>query len=114
MSPHDEFVAGLAERGASPTTVGSYIVYEVEVVGGRFDGQVVRTGVAVSEVSRWPLVPPHWIHLPDDVRFARTNTQACGLSGWTGHSRKIAGWGSDVDPTAGWLAHVRGVISEAI
>lgn len=115
MSPGvDAFVLGLEELGADPTIDGQYVKYAVEIVEGRFAGTPAQTAVAVDELQRWPLVPPHWIYVPSDVRFAKTNTQPCGLPGWTGHSRNIVGWGSDPDPTAGWLAHVRGVLGEAI
>ena len=113
MEGPDGFTAGLAAYGATPMTTDRYIVYQVEVVGGPFAGQTVETAVAIDELARWPLVPPHWIYLHDDVRFAATNTQPCPMPGWMGHSRQIVGWGNDPDPIAGWVAHVRGVIGEA-
>ncbi len=113
MQGPDGFTAGLSTYGATPTTVGRYIVYKVDVMEGRFAGQTVETAVAVDEVARWPLVPPHWIYLHHNVTFAATNIQPCGMPGWLGHSRQIVGWGNDPDPVAGWVAHVRGVIGEA-
>ncbi len=113
MDGPDGFTAGLAAYGSAPATIDRYIVYKVEVVEGRFAGQLVETAVAIDEVGRWPFVPPHWIYLHDTVAFAATNTQPCPMSGWLGHSRQIAGWGNDPDPIAGWIAHVRGVIGEA-
>lgn len=114
MQGPDGFTAGLTEYGAAPTAVDRFVVYEVDVVEGRFAGQSVRTAVAIDELARWPLVPPHWIYLLDTVAFAATNTQACPMPGWRGHSRQIVGWGNDPHPVAGWMAHVRGVIGEAI
>jgi hypothetical protein len=73
----------------------------------------VETAVAIDELAHWPLVPPHWVYLHDNVTFAVTNTQPCLLGGWLGHSRQIVGWGNYPDPVAGWVAHVRGVIGEA-
>ncbi len=113
MSGPEGFTAGLTAYGAAPRSIDGHIVYDVDVVDGRFAGEVVESAVAVDELSRWPLVPPHWIYLPNDVRFAATNTQPCPMPGWLGHSRQIVGWGNDPDPTAGWVAHVRGVIGEA-
>ena len=113
MDGPDGFTAGLAGCGAVPTIIDRSIAYQVEVVEGRFAGQTVGTAVALDELARWPLVPPHWIYLHDDVTFAATNTQPCPLPGWLGHSRQIVGWGNDSEPIAGWVAHVRGVIGEA-
>lgn len=113
MQGPDGFTAGLAACGTAPTIIGRYIVYRVEVVGGRFAGHTVESAVAIDELARWPLIPPHWIYLRDDVTFATTNTQSCAMSGWLGHSRQIVGWGNDAHPIAGWVAHVRGVIGEA-
>lgn len=113
MEGPDGFTAGLAAYGAAPTIIDRYITYQVEVVEGRFAGQSVETAVAVDELARWPLVPPHWIYLRSEVTFAATNVQPCAMPSWIGHSRQIVGWGSDPDPVAGWVAHVRGVIGEA-
>lgn len=109
----DGFIAGLGAHEAGPRTAHHYVIYEIEIVDGRFAGELVETAVADEEVTRWPLVPPHWIYLPATVTFAKTNTQPCRMPGWVGHSRQIVGWGNDPDATAGWLAHVRGVIGEA-
>ena len=113
MDGPDGFTAGLATYGAAPTIVGRYIVYKVDVVEGRFAGETVETAVAADELARWPLVPPHWIYLHDNVTFSATNTQPCAMPGWLGHSRQITAWGMDPDPVAGWVAHARGVIGEA-
>ena len=113
MGGPDGFTAGLTEYGAAPTVIGRHIIYTVEAVEGRFAGQLVETAVAIDELARWPLVPPHWIYLRNEVAFSTTNTQSCAMAGWIGHSRQIVGWGNDLDPAAGWVAHVRGVIGEA-
>lgn len=113
MQGPDGFTAGLEAYGAAPTVIDRHIAYQVEVVDGRFAGQTVETAVAIDELTRWPLVPPHWIYLHADVTFAATNTQPCLMPGWLGHSRQIVGWGNDLNPIAGWVAHVRGVIGEA-
>lgn len=113
MTPADEFIAGLVTYGAAPTTIDRFVIYAVEIVEGRFAGEAVQTAVAIEELQRWPLVPPHWIYLPNTVTFAATNTQPCPMEGWLGHSRQIVGWGNDPDPITGWMAHVRGVIGDA-
>jgi hypothetical protein len=113
MEGPDGFTAGLAAYGAAPTTIDRLVTYQLEVVEGRLAGQTVETAVAIDELAQWPLVPPHWIYLHDDVTFVATNTQPCSISGWLGHSRQIVGWGNDPDAVAGWVAHVRGVIGEA-
>lgn len=113
MTGPDGFTAGLAAYGAVPRTTDRHIKYQVEVVEGRFAGQTVETAIAIDELARWPLVPPHWIYLPGTITFAATNTQPCPMPGWIGHSRRIVGWGDEPDPIIGWVAHVRGVIGEA-
>jgi hypothetical protein len=113
MDGPDRFTVGLAAYGATPTIIDRYIAYQVEAVEGRFAGQTVETAVAIDELTRWPLVPPHWIYLHDNVTFAATNTQPCTMPCWIGHSRQIVGWGNDPDAIAGWAAHVRCVIGEA-
>lgn len=113
MDGPDGFTAGLDTYGAAPTTIDRFITYKVEIVEGRFAGETLETAVAVDELARWPLVPAHWIYLPDTVTFAATNTQPCPMPGWIGHSRQIVGWGDEPDPIVGWMAHVRGVIGEA-
>lgn len=113
MEGADGFTAGLAAYGAAPTIIDRHVTYQVEVVEGRFAGQTVDSAVAIDELARWPLVPPHWIYLKSEVRFVSTNTQPCTMPGWTGHSRQIVGWGNDRDPIAGWVAHVRGVAGNA-
>ena len=84
MASVDEFIAGLAAYGAGPTSLGRYVVYKVEVVEGRYAGQLVETGVATDELARWPLVPPHWIYLRNAVVFAATKHTAVrhGRLGW--------------------------------
>ena len=68
-----------------------------------------------AELAAWPAVPPHWVHLPTDITFARTDADMNGcLPGWTRHSRQIASWGDATEPAQAWLAHVRGVLAWAI
>jgi hypothetical protein len=107
------FVEGLHRCGARPRATADHVVYTVEPVDGRFAGEPFETAVDTAELARWPLVPPHWIHLPADVTLPGTNSRASSINGWLRHSRHIAGWGRDADPASGWLAHVRRVIGDA-
>jgi hypothetical protein len=113
VGPVDAFVDGLRQGGARPRIEGGLVLYEVDVVEGGFAGQRVESAVEIAELTRWPIVPPHWVHFPDTVRFAATNSQQSERPGWTKHSRQIARWGAEPHPAAGWLAHVRGVAGEA-
>lgn len=111
--PVEAFITGLHRLGAKPERHGGLVLYQVEPVGGHLTGQVVPTAVETAELMGWPLAPPHWVHLPGTVAFARTNSQPSERPGWLRHSRQVAGWGADLDPAQGWLAHVRGVLGEA-
>ena len=109
----EPFVRGLHRCGARPRTTDGHVVYTIEPVEGRFAGAPFETAVELGELARWPLVPPHWIHLPANVRLHGTNSRSSSIGGWLRHSRHIARWGRDADPAAGWLAHVRSVVGEA-
>lgn len=114
MSPGVQgFLEGLTRLGLAPRVEGDLILYGIEPVDGARAGLLVETAVSVEELSRWPLVPPHWLHFPGDVRLARTNSQPSSRSAWTKHSRQIKEWGHEPNPAAGWAGHVRGVLSEA-
>jgi hypothetical protein len=107
------FVEGLHRCGARPRATAHHVIYTVEPVEGRFVGDPFETAVDTGELARWPLVPPHWIHLPADVTLPGTNSRSSSINGWLRHSRHIAGWGRDADPASGWLAHVRCVVGDA-
>ena len=107
------FVAALEAFGAEPAVESALVTYTVTPVTGALAGRAVRTGVSLDEVSPWPAAPPHWIHLPADVKFAATNAGGSPRQGWISHSRDIPAWGVAPAPAAAWLAHVRGVLGEA-
>jgi hypothetical protein len=107
------FIHGLHRCGALPRATDRHVVYTVEPVEGRFAGEPAATAVEMGELTRWPLVPPHWIHLPADVKLHGTNSRSSSIDGWLRHSRHIARWGRDADPASGWLAHVRSIVGEA-
>lgn len=111
----DGFIAGLQRCGLVPEVRGEVVTFAVEAPAGSRAGTIVETGVEIAELAAWPAVPPHWVHLPTDIALARTNvdTNQC-LPGWSRHSRQIAGWGDAAEPAQAWLAHVRGVLAEAV
>ena len=110
----EAFVAALEEFAAEPVVASTLVTYTVIPVTGAWAGRPVRTGVSVDEVAPWPTTPPHWIHLPAEVRFASTNAGGSPMPGWVSHSRDIKGWGTARSPVAAWLAHVRGVLGGAV
>lgn len=109
----EAFVAALDVAGADPVVEAGLVVYSVTPPTGALAGQLIRTGVVLDEVRPWPAAPPHWIHLPNEVRFASTNVGASPRPGWVAHSRDIKAWGTARSPAAAWLAHVRGVLAGA-
>lgn len=109
----DGFLQGLAQLGLAPRVEAELVLYSIEPVDGARAGLLVETAVALKELARWPLVPPHWIHLPDAVHLVRTNSKPSSRAGWTMHSRQIKEWGQERNPVADWAGHVRGVLSEA-
>lgn len=112
MGGCDAFVDQMSRLGLRPRVEAGLVLYVVEPVEGARAGRVVETAVASDELTRWPQVPPHWIHLPGDLTLARTNSRPSPRPGWAMHSRQIADWGRD-DPGVAWASHVRGVLSEA-
>lgn len=110
----EAFAAALEEFGTEPVVVSTLVTYTVTPVTGALAGRPVRTGVSVDEVVPWPSAPPHWIHLPAEVKFASTNAGGSPIPGWVSHSRDIKGWGTARAPVVAWLAHVRGVLGGAV
>jgi hypothetical protein len=108
------FRAALEKSGAEPAVENGLVTFTVIPPAGARAGSKVRTGVTVAELASWPMIPPHWVHLPADVQFPRTNTQASPSPGWSAHSRDTApGWGRTGYHAAEWLAHIRGILGEA-
>lgn len=110
----EAFIISLARLGLQPRREGQLVVYSLEPVDGARAGVPVETGVETAELARWPLVPPHWIHLPEDVVLSKTNSRASTKPGWTGHSRQIRDWNVGPGAGAAWAAHVRGVLSDVV
>ena len=110
----DGFIAGLRRCGLDASVEAGIVSFTVEAVDGAHAGRQVRTGVGTQELSGWPLIPPHWVHLPADFGFARTNSQPSAIPGWLQHSRQIQHWGHASEPAQAWIAHVRGILGEAL
>lgn len=109
------FVADLAAYGTTATVEGPSVVYGVIAPAGAHVGALVPTAVSVSELGGWPAVPPHWVHFPDHVQFASTNSDRHdALPGWQRHSRDIQRWDMSTHPGQAWLAHVRSVLMRAV
>lgn len=114
-TPARRFVDDMSAVGALVRAEPGRLVYEVLAVGGAFKGQMVTTGVSLSEVQAWPQVPPHWVHLPDVVVFETTNSDCTDCPpGWKRHSREFAFSDMSAAPAIVWLRHVRGLLSLAI
>jgi len=115
VSPQTQkFIEDMAAAGASARVDGARVLYEVLAVGGALSGQLVTTGVSTSEVQSWPMVPPHWIHLPEHVVFIETNMDDIDCpAGWKRHSRDYNYTDTSTPPALAWLRHVRGFVSSA-
>lgn len=114
-APAHQFINDMTAAGATAWSDGPRILYSVVAVGGALSGETVTTGVSVSEVQSWPMVPPHWIHLPESVTFSETNMDETDCpTGWKRHSRDFSHTDMSVPPALAWLRHVRGFISIAV
>lgn len=109
----DGFINGLCRCGLEPVVDAGVVTFVVEPLTGADAGTAVASGVGVDELSGWPAIPPHWVHLPGDITFTRSNMQASPIAGWLKHSRQIAGWGNAAEPAQAWISHVRAVLGEA-
>ena len=110
-----QFINDMTAAGAPARADGPRILYNVTPVNGALAGQVVTTGVSISEVESWPAVPPHWIHLPDTVRFEQTNIDSTDCApGSVRHSRDYSYTDTSMHPARAWLSHVRGFVSIAV
>lgn len=107
-----KFIDDMTKAGFDPRVEADVVVFNIIPVDGAHAGCSVETGVSIGELDQWPLTPPHWIHLPNNVDFPETNTKPSTKSGWLRHSRNLHGWG-DAPPAINWASHVRAVLSEA-
>lgn len=109
----DGFLAGLRRCNVKPVVEAGVVTFTLEPISGARAGKPVQSGVGEEELVTWPAVPPHWVHLPAEVGFDRSNTQPSSKPGWTKHSRQINRWGNAAEPVQAWLAHARAVAGEA-
>lgn len=108
----DGFIAGLAAQGIEAERVGQLIVYRVEPLAGPYAGRPVETAVAASELGGWPLTPPHWVHLRDDVKL--DGPQPSEEAGWSRYSRPHPGRiDASENPAQAWVAHIRELLGRA-
>lgn len=108
----DGFIAGLAAQGIEAERVGQLIVYRVEPLAGPHAGRPVETAVAASELGGWPLTPPHWVHLRDDVKL--DGPQPSEKAGWSRYSRPHPGRiDASENPAQAWVAHIRELLGRA-
>ena len=107
------FIDDMTKSGLDCEVESGLVIYRITPVDGAYAGVPVETGVGAGELRPWPQAPPHWIHLPSDIVFPRTNSDRSPKPGWLMHSRDLRGWG-DAAPAICWLSHVRAVLSEAI
>lgn len=114
ISGPDAFTDGLTQHGMTWQVIDGVVCFQVLAGTGPLAGILVDTGVAVTELQQWPMVPPHWAHLPADISISPTNASSTETrTGWLRHSRGIRHWGSEADPISAWLAHVRSVLAGA-
>ena len=106
------FKDDMAQLGLNPRVEAGLVICRIIPVEGARAGVAVETGVSTDELTPWPQVPPHWVHLPADITFSRTNSQASPKQRWLMHSRQLNGWGNE-PPGRCWAGHVRSVIGEA-
>ncbi len=107
------FVTDMSNIGVDVTVDAELATFQIDPVDGVWAGTEVETGVSIDELKPWPVVPPHWIHLPGEVKFSHTNSEPSTKTGWLKHSRDFRGWG-DAKPAVSWVSHVRGTLSKAI
>jgi hypothetical protein len=108
----DGFVAGLVAQGIETVRRGDLVVYRVEPLVGARAGTPVETGVEASDLSGWPMTPPHWIHVPTGLNIP--GSQASVLAGWCRYSRPHPGRiDAAPNPAQAWAAHVREFLSHA-
>ena len=106
------FMDDMAQLGLNPRVEAGLVICRIIPVEGAHAGVAVETGVSTDELTPWPQVPPHWVHLPEDITFSRTNSQASPKQRWLMHSRQLNGWGNE-PPGRCWAGHVRSVLGEA-
>ena len=111
--PAQRFVNAMSRLGLSPRLEAGLVIFRIVSAAGAHAGKPLDIGVSLEELTGWPQVPPHWIHLPADIRFATTNVAPSSKPGWNKHSRNSAGWG-DAPPEVCWTSHIHAVLSEAI
>ena len=107
------FLDEMDEFGLFPRAEAGLVICCFTPIDGFRAGSQVEVGVSDDELHSWPQMPPHWIHLPNDIEFVHTNAEPSPKEGWLKHSRDCPGWG-DSPPSRCWIAHVQYVLGEAV
>lgn len=108
------FIDGLIRSHTRHEVEGSVVKFTVTPINGCLAFTEVWCGVETDELSSWPMVPPHWLHMSAGIKFPQTNAQPSPVADWFKHSRPPADWGRDRDHVAGYLSHCRSVLGEAL
>ena len=88
------------------------MIVQVDAPLGPLAGTLVEVGA--DPPSDFPRVPPHWVHLPEEIELPGGKRQASELgAGWSKWSRQHPRWRSDLAASSQWLAHVRSLLTEA-
>lgn len=106
------FIDDMKGVGIDASVEAELVVYRIQPVDGAHAGSPVDTGVSIAELTAWPQIPPHWVHISTCISFPRTNSQPSPKPGWLMHSRDLQRWG-EAPPGVSWAGHVRAILGEA-
>lgn len=89
------------------------VIVLVDVPLGLHRGKEVLVGA--DPPTDFPIVPPHWVHLPDSIELSGGGKQASELgAGWARWSRPNRRWVDGGSPASQWLAHIRSLFETAV
>jgi hypothetical protein len=108
----ETFEFALRRLGLVAETHGPIVVVKVHVPVGPFAGSSVPTGT--HPPPDFPRVPPHWLHLLENVTLPGGGKNASELgAGWAKWSRPHKRWHGGESAASQWLAQVRALLSVA-
>ena len=112
MPGPEEFVELISARGCKAELRGGLVVVQLVPPLGPLAGQTVDVGTDVP--GDFPRVPPHWVHLAENVSLPGGKPKASELgAGWLKWSRQHPEWRADHEPGSQWLAHIRSLLRDA-
>jgi hypothetical protein len=101
---------GLRALGLAPVLQGGLVIVEVELPIGPRAGQKINVGA--DPPADFPLVPPHWLHLRQDLDLPDSNKTASELGAdWAKWSRPHKQWRGGESAARQWLAHVYALLA---